>query len=180
MESKPSVASLTVKTSHVLPPDTNGHGTLFGGELMAHIDDVAAISATRHARKPVVTASTDSVDFLHPVKEGDTICLEAFVTWTHNTSMEVFVKAVTENLLTGDRKVCTTAFLTMVAIGEDKRPTTVPSVYPESEEEKLLHEGAPERAALRKERRKQSKQVANSFGTNFPWNEKSRFGKNPF
>ncbi|WP_186575927.1 acyl-CoA thioesterase [Aquibacillus kalidii] len=179
MEPKPCVASLTVKNSHVLPPDTNSYGTLFGGKLMAHIDDVAAIAATRHARRPVVTASTDSVDFLYPVKEGDTICLEAFVTWTHQTSMEVFVKAVTENLVSGDRKICATAFITMVALDENKRPTEVPGVYPESEDEKWLHKDAARRAEIRRERRKNSKQMASSFGTSFPWNETSRFGDDP-
>ncbi|WP_082232546.1 acyl-CoA thioesterase [Halobacillus massiliensis] len=169
MESKSCKHSLTVKNSHVLPPDTNSHGTLFGGKLMAHIDDVAAIAAVRHCRKPVVTASTDSVDFLQPVFEGDTICLEAFVTWTHNTSMEVFVKAITENLLTGDRKVCTTAFLSMVAVDENNQPTPVPPVKPESEEEKWLHEGAARRHEYRKARRKESKELAEMFGTDLPW-----------
>ncbi|MFP7492659.1 acyl-CoA thioesterase [Terribacillus saccharophilus] len=169
MKSKPCIASLTVKTSHVLPPDTNSHGTLFGGTLMSHIDDVAAIAAYRHARQLVVTASTDSVDFLAPVKEGDTICVEAFVTWTNNTSMEVFVKAVTEDLRTGDRKVSATAFVTMVALGEDNQPIVVPEVFPESPEEKWLHDGAPQRAAYRKERRKRSKEMAVAFGTDYPW-----------
>src|SRR5699024_12182788 len=86
MESKPCIDSLTVKTSNVLPPHTNAYGTLFGGKLMEHIDDVAAISAARHARSTVVTASTDSVDFLNPVKEGDTICVEAFVRSEEHTS----------------------------------------------------------------------------------------------
>lgn len=63
MEKKPSSNSKTVKTAQILPPDANAYGTLFGGKLMAHIDDVAAIAAVRHARKSVVTASTDSVDF---------------------------------------------------------------------------------------------------------------------
>ncbi|WP_182200803.1 acyl-CoA thioesterase [Paraliobacillus salinarum] len=175
MEPKPSVASLSVKNSHVLPSDTNGHGTLFGGQLMAYIDDIAAISATRHARKLVVTASIDSVDFLHPVKEGDTICLEAFVTYAHRTSMEVFVKAVTENLLTGERKVCANAFITMVAIDENSQPTTVPEVYPESEEEKWLYREAEERMKMRRERRKVAKEMSERFGTAFPWNETSRF-----
>lgn len=168
---KPCSESLTVKTSHVLPPDTNTHGTLFGGKLMAHIDDVAAIAAVRHARQLVVTASTDSVDFLQPVREGDSICMEAFVTWTHNTSMEVFVKAVTEDLLTGKRKVCTTAFLTFVAIDEEGTPIPVPQVYPVTEHEKKLHENGALRAAHRKERRKQSKELAEEFGTSFPWNK---------
>ncbi|PKR77210.1 acyl-CoA thioesterase [Halalkalibacillus sediminis] len=170
MKAKPCINSLTVRNSHVLPPDTNSHGTLFGGRLMAFIDDVGAIAATRHARMPVVTASTDSVDFLNPVYEGDTICLEAFVTWTHNTSMEIFVKAITENLLTGKRKVCTTAFLTMVAVDENGKPTKVPSVYPESEEEKWLHDGAEKRAEYRKARRDDSKMLAKKFGTSLPWN----------
>lgn len=169
MEAKPCIQSLTVKNSFVLPPDTNGHGTLFGGQLMRYMDDVAAIAATRHARTPVVTASTDSVDFLVPVEEGSTICLEAFVTWTSTTSMEVFVKAITENLLTGERTVCTTAFLTMVAVGEDGTPLEVPPVYPESSEEKWLNAGAAERADYRKKRRKESKMLAERFGADFPW-----------
>lgn len=68
LSSRPASASLTIKESIVLPPDTNHHGTIFGGKLMAYIDDVATIAATKHSRRPVVTASTDSVDFLHPVK----------------------------------------------------------------------------------------------------------------
>src|SRR5699024_4620107 len=145
MESKPCIKSLAVKTAYVLPPDTNQHGTLFGGILMAYIDDIAGISAQRHARLPVVTASTDSVDFLEPVKEGDSICVEAFVTWTHNTSMEIFVKAVTENLLTGDRNVSATAFITCVAVDHNGKPIPVPDVYPQTAEERHLHEGAPKR-----------------------------------
>ncbi|HLS08651.1 acyl-CoA thioesterase [Lentibacillus sp.] len=170
MDKKPCRDSFAVKTSHVLPPDTNNHGTLFGGKLMAHIDDIAAIAAVRHARKPVVTASTDSVDFLAPVREGDSVCVEAFVTWTHHTSMEVFVKVVTEDLLTGHRKVCTTAFLTFVAVDADGKPIAVPQVYPVSAQEKQLNESAPERAAQRKKRREHSKEVAATFGTDYPWN----------
>lgn len=154
-----------------MPPDTNTYGTLFGGKLMAHIDDVAAIAAMRHARKPVVTASTDSVDFLSPVKEGDSICIEAFVTWTHQTSMEVFVKVVTEDLISGTRTVCSTAFLTFVAINESGRPIPVPQVYPETEQEKLLHEQAPIRAEHRNNRRKQSREMGSTFGTDFPWDK---------
>ena len=159
----------TFKASHVLPPDTNNHNTLFGGKLMAHIDDVAALAAMKLARGPVVTASTDSVDFLHPIKVNDEVSLEAFVTWTHHTSMEVFVKIVAEDLITGERTVCATSFLTFVAIGKDGRPTPVPKIVPETEEEKFLHQGAPERAANRKQRRDRSKQLAALLGTKRPW-----------
>lgn len=169
MEKKPCIDSLVVKNSHVLPTDTNNHGTLFGGQLMAYMDDVAAIAATRHARNPVVTASTDSVDFLYPVNAGDAICLEAFVTWTRNTSMEIFVKAVTEELLSGKRAVCATAFMTFVAVDDQNNPIQVPTVYPETEEEQWLHDGAAKRAEQRKERRGVSKEFAKKFGTDFPW-----------
>jgi len=160
MEEKSCSQSYTVKTTHVLPPDTNALGTLFGGKLMAHIDDVAAIAATRHARKQVVTASTDSVDFLAPVKVGHFISVEAFVTWTHRTSMEVFVKVMTEDVESGNKTICTTAFLTFVALNEDGVPTAVPGVYPETDQEKTLHQGAAARAEYRNERRKEAKKMA--------------------
>lgn len=164
MEEKPSSNSKTVKTAQILPPDANAYGTLFGGKLMAHIDDVAAISAVRHARKSVVTASTDSVDFLEPVKVGDSICVEGIVTAVHNTSMEVFVKVVKEGLLTAEKTVCATAFLTFVALGEDGKPTAVPRIYPETEQEKILFEGAALRRERRNERRKESQRMAKLFG----------------
>lgn len=163
MEAKPCSQSRAIKTTLVLPPDTNYHGTLFGGKLLAHIDDVASIAALKHARKQVVTASTDSVDFLSPVTVGHTITIEGFVTWTHKTSMEVFVKVVTENVITNEEKICNTAFLTFVALGEDGKPDLVPPVYPETEHEKLLHESAPERAEQRRKRRKRSKEFAKEF-----------------
>jgi acyl-CoA hydrolase len=161
--------SRTVKSRIVLPPDTNTYGTLFGGKLMADIDDVAAIAATRHARKHVVTASSDSVDFLHPIKEGYSICLEAFVSWTHRTSMEVFVKVIAENLLTGERKVSAVSFLTFVAVDEEGNPVPVPKIIPETEEEKWLHTYAPERAEARRKRRDESKRMAKEFGIKKPW-----------
>src|SRR5690625_7296997 len=127
---------------------------------MAHIDDVAAIAAVRHARQSVVTASTDSVDFLLPVQVGDSICIEGFVTYVHNTSMEVFVKVIKEGLLTAEKSVRATAFLTFVAYGEDGKPAVVPRVYPETEQGKMLHGGAEVRRVHRNERRKESKRMA--------------------
>lgn len=161
--------SFVVKTSFVLPPDTNTYGTLFGGKLMAYIDDVAAISATRHARKTVVTASTDSVDFLHPIYEGNSVCLEAYVTYTGNTSMEVFVKVIAENLLTGERNICAVSFLTMVAVDENGKPSQVPQVIPQTKEEQQLHESAKNRAQLRKNRKKENEGMAALFSTSLPW-----------
>ena len=163
MEKKPISNSKTVKTALILPPDANAYGTLFGGKLMAHIDDVAAIAAVRHARKSVVTASTDSVDFLQPVKVGETISVEGFVSHVHNTSMEVFVKVEKEGLMSAEKSVCATAFLTFVALDEDGKPTPVPKIYPETTFEKMLFEGAPLRRERRNERRLESQKMAKLF-----------------
>lgn len=171
MQPKPCSNSLAIKTTHVHPPDTNVHGTLFGGRLLAHIDDLAAIAAVKHCRKPVVTASIDSVDFLTPVRAGDAISMEAFVTWTRNTSMEVFVRVITENLVTEEKKVCNTAFLTFVAIDENGKPTPVPPVYPETDYEKSLHESAPERVEQRDQRRQKSKNFAKQVGADYIWDQ---------
>ncbi|MBN1832891.1 MAG: acyl-CoA thioesterase [Deltaproteobacteria bacterium] len=165
MNPKPISESRAVKTAIVLPPDTNNLGTMFGGKVMAYIDDTAGLSAMRHSRMTVVTASTDSVDFLHPIRSDHAICLESFVTWTHKTSMEVFVKIMGEDLRTGKRTVCATAFLTSVALDEKGKPHPVPGVIPETELEKRLYDTAPARARIRNKRRKESQALAKDFGT---------------
>ncbi|MGJ9382620.1 acyl-CoA thioesterase [Salipaludibacillus neizhouensis] len=152
--------SRVVKTGRVFPQDTNNHNTLFGGKLIRDIDDLASISAARHCRKECVTASIDSVDFLHPIRQTDSVCLESHVSWTGRSSMEIFVKVVAEDLLTADRRVAATSFLTFVALDEEGKPTDVPPIKPESEEEIYLHDTAPERARLRKVGRQQSKKLA--------------------
>jgi acyl-CoA hydrolase len=171
MQPKTVNQSRAIKASMVFPPDTNNHGTMFGGKVMAYIDDIAAISAIRHARMPVVTASTDSVDFLYPIRRGQSVCLESFVTWTHKTSIEVFVKVVGEDLITGERNVCATAFLTFVAVDEHGRPQPIPPVVPETDLEKRLYQEAPERAQVRRERRKHSKAIAEMFGVSTIWED---------
>ncbi|MGG0736776.1 acyl-CoA thioesterase [Niallia taxi] len=155
--------SLVVKTSIVFPTDTNTYGTLFGGKLMAYIDDTAAIAAMRHARKHIVTASTDSVDFLHPIQEGNSVCLEAFVTYTGTSSMEVFVKVTSEDLLSGEKHLCALSFLTMVAIDEHGKPTAVPQVVPQTEEEISLFESGKVRAQMRRNRKAETQELARKY-----------------
>ncbi|WP_052476375.1 acyl-CoA thioesterase [Cohnella kolymensis] len=140
-------------TELVLPTDTNVHGTMFGGALMHYIDKISAIAAMRHANKPVVTASTDSLDFLSPIRMGEAVELEAFVTWTRRSSMEVYVVVRAENLFTGERRVTVTAFSTFVALNDQGKPTAVPTVQPENDAERKLHETAPERYEQRMKRR---------------------------
>lgn len=157
------------KTSRVFPSDVNNHNTLFGGKLMAYVDDIASIAASKHCRRSVVTASTDSVDFLHPIRPTDSVCMEAFVTWTGHSSMEVFVKIIKEDLMSGERKIAATSFLTFVALDEQKKPITVPAVIPESEEEMKLFETAPKRAEMRRIRREESKKFAGFLTVTQPW-----------
>ncbi|MEZ5357280.1 MAG: acyl-CoA thioesterase [Candidatus Zixiibacteriota bacterium] len=163
MEAKTVAQSRTVKAMLVLPPDSNVLGTMFGGKVMNYIDDIASIAAYRHARQQVVTASTDSVDFLRPILVGEMVCMEAFVSWTHNTSMEIFVNIISEDLKTGARKICATSFLTFVAIDEHGKTQPVEPIVPESEFEKELYATAPARYERRMERRDHSKQLAKKF-----------------
>jgi acyl-CoA hydrolase len=169
MKPKTCNESRVVRTGRIFPNDVNNHNTLFGGRLMSDMDMIASISAVRHARKEVVTASTDSVDFLSPITQQDSVCIESFITWTGTSSMEVFVKVIAENLMTGNRKIAATAFLTFVALDEDGRPTKVPEIIPETEEEKKLFETGKARAEKRKEHRKNSKELASYFTTEKPW-----------
>jgi len=169
LEQRFAKESRCYKTSRVFPTDVNNHNTLFGGKLMAYIDDIASISASKHCRRSVVTASTDSVDFLYPIRPTDSVCLESFVTYTGKSSMEVFVKVMTEDLKTAERRIAATSFLTFVALDENKRPVAVPQVVPESEEEKRLNETAEDRAEFRRIRREKSKNFSGHLTTKFPW-----------
>jgi acyl-CoA hydrolase len=169
MEARYMKESRCFKTARVFPNDVNGHNTLFGGTLMAYIDDIASISATKHCRRLVVTASTDSVDFLMPIEMTSSVSLESFVTWTGRTSMEVFVKVIEEDLLSGERNIAATSFLTFVALDENRRPVPVPKVIPETEEEKRLHETGAVRAEMRRRRREESKKFADYLRIRYPW-----------
>lgn len=152
MEKLAMSASKIVQTRLVLPPDTNHLNTIFGGRILAYIDEIGALCAMKHAKSTVVTASIDSVDFLSPAKAGDALTLEAFVTYTGRTSMEIYVKVVAKDLINQQERLTTESFLTMVAVDEQGKPRPVPQVYPETEEEKILFESAPFRRENRKQR----------------------------
>ncbi|WP_253948270.1 acyl-CoA thioesterase [Priestia megaterium] len=166
---KYSKESRVIRTSRVFPNDVNNHNTLFGGKLMSDIDMVASISAARHSRSGCVTASTDSVDFLSPIGVTDSVCFEAYVSWTGKSSMEVFVKVVAEDLMSGSRRMAATAFLTFVALDKSGKSTMIPRIIPETEEEKKLFQTAEERAEARKSRREKSKDLADYLTTDKPW-----------
>ena len=110
----------------VLPTHTNNHDTCFGGQIAAWADICAGISANRYCRRPVVTASMDELHFLRPVKRGMVVLLQSQVNQSWSTSLEVGVRIVAEDPVTGERMHCCSAYLTFVALASDSRPTRVP------------------------------------------------------
>jgi acyl-CoA hydrolase len=133
---KPAAASHVDITHLVMPSDANTHGTAFGGMVMQWSDLAAAMAAMRHARLPVVTASIDQLSFLAPIRIGQMAILHARVNAVFDTSMEVGVEVTSEDPLTGERRKCCDAYFTFVALGADDRPTQVPPLLTESEEER--------------------------------------------
>jgi len=129
----------------VLPNDANTLGNILGGKVMHLIDVAGAISAQRHCRSLLVTASVDSLDFVHPIKVGQLIILRAFVTRAFNTSLEVEVNVFSEDYLTGERRQTSSAFVTYVAVDQDGRPKKVPPIAPVTAEEKRRFREALER-----------------------------------
>ena len=112
----------------VYPEDTNSQGTLFGGHALSLMDRLAFIVASRFTRLPVVTACSEKVEFRAPVKQGELVELVGTVADVGRTSLRVRIEMFREDLLTGDRSVCTTGEFVMVAVGEDGRPTEIPPV----------------------------------------------------
>lgn len=149
LAARPCKQSQVEMTEMVLPNDTNRLGNLLGGRLMHMIDIAAAIAAARHTNRVCVTASVDDLHFLHPIKEGEVIILQASVNRAFHTSMEVGVRVTKENLLTGQRKHTNTAYLTFVATDDDGRPVSVPPVKPESKDEQRRYRDAARRRQLR-------------------------------
>ena len=153
MNPVPMSQSRTIQTKLVLPPDTNHHHSIFGGRVLAYIDEIAAIAAMKHAKSEVVTASIDSVDFVSPAYAGDVLELEATVTSTGRSSMEVYVRVISRNLITSEERLTTESFVTMVAIDENGKTSPVPPVFPETESERRLFDTGPQRREHRKAKR---------------------------
>ena len=132
---KPVSASRTEMTEVVLPQDANVFGNILGGRVMHLVDIAAAITAHRHCRSIAVTASVDHIDFRNPIRIGEVIMLKASLNRAFHTSMEIGVKVFSEDILTGEKKHTTSAYVTFVALDEDHRPKPVPPVIPETAED---------------------------------------------
>lgn len=153
MKPKSCSCSQTQMTELVLPPDTNAHGTVFGGRVLQWIDVAGAIAAMRHAERKVVTASIDDMHFVVPIGLGDTVVLKASVNFVNRSSMEVGVRVEKENPLKGTSEHAATAYLTYVALDDASQPTPIPDVAPQREEEKRRYKNAQTRRAFRLKRR---------------------------
>jgi len=155
--------SKTVKESQVimhelvLPNDTNLLGNILGGRVMHLMDICAAMSAYKHARRPVVTASVDHLDFLAPAKKGDIVILRSSVNYIHKTSMEVGVRIEAETPLTGEVRHTATAYLTFVALNDNNKPMKIPDILPETEKEKYRYNEGKKRSLVRRKRLKEIK-----------------------
>lgn len=148
--------SQVVMTEIVLPGDGNALGTAFGGKVMQWIDICAAISAMRHARKVVVTASMDALHFHAPIRVGEIVHLRAKVNAAFRHSMEVGVEVFSEEQLTGVRKHTCSALLTFTALDAEGRPSPVPPLLLQSEEERKVQQAAEKRREERLARRRES------------------------
>src|SRR5436309_550252 len=137
-----------------LPTDANGLGHVLGGKVMHLVDLAAALAAIRHARRPVVTASIDYMNFLHPIQIGQLILLRSSVNRVFRTSMEVGVKVFVEDLRTGAVRHTSSAYLTFVAIDPSGNRVPIPPVIPETDEEKRRFEEAARRRDYRLEMRR--------------------------
>ena len=152
METKALKDTQVIMHELVLPNDTNLLGNVLGGRVMHLMDMCAAMSAYKHARTAVVTASVDQLDFLAPVKMGDIMILKSSVNYTGKSSMEVGVRIESENTKTGAIYHTSSAYLTFVSLNDNGKPQRVPMVTPETDVEKQRFEEGRVRHEERKRR----------------------------
>lgn len=135
-ESRPMSYSVGQITTFVMPHMQNVRGDLFGGELMALVDQAAAVAAIRHAGGPAVTASIERVDFRERIPVGALVTCAATVDFVGNSSMDISVEVYAEQVSSGEKRHTHTAHVVFVAVGDDGRPKRVPRLVPETSEER--------------------------------------------
>ncbi len=145
-----TVKETAIVVSHfVTPQDANYYGNVHGGVIMRLIDEAGGVVAARHSHANTVTASVDRIDFHNPAYIGEILSLKASLNLVGRTSMEVGVKVETENIMTGEKRHIASAYLTYVALDNNRKPVEVPPIIPESEIEKLRYKQAISRRELR-------------------------------
>ena len=148
MKTKTPSESLAVTTRVVLPNDTNMLDNLYGGNLLHWMDNIAAISAHRHCKRVVVTASVNHVEFRKSIALGSTVTLEAKVSRAFTSSMEVFIDVFVEDPITGKQEKSNEAIYTFVAVDQNGSAIEVPQIVPETDLEKKRFDAALRRRQL--------------------------------
>jgi acyl-CoA hydrolase len=148
MQAKFPSQSLTILTDMVLPGETNPLNNLFGGELLARMDRAASIAARRHSRRITVTASVNHVAFNKSIPLGSVVTVEAKVSRSFKTSMEIFIDVWIEDRESGNKTKANEAIYTFVAVDDTGRPVEVPPIEPQTEEEKSRYDAALRRKQL--------------------------------
>lgn len=138
-DSRPMSYSVGQITTFVMPHMQNVRGDLFGGELMALVDQAAAVAAIRHAGGPAVTATIERVDFRERIPVGALVTCAATVDFVGNSSMDITVEVYSEQVSSGEKRHTHTAHVVFVAIGDDGRPKRVPRLIPNTDEERERH-----------------------------------------
>lgn len=149
-ESRPMSYSRGELTTFVMPNMQNVLGDLFGGDLMALVDQAAAIAAIRHAGGPAVTKSIDRLDFHHPIPVGALVTCCSAVDYVGNSSMHITVEVYSEQIATGERRHTHTAHVVFVAIDRNRTPKRVPRLVAETAEEAARYEAGRERHEARR------------------------------
>ena len=148
MSSKTPSQSKAILTEIVLPNDTNNLNNLMGGRLLHWMDIAAAITAHRHCNRTCVTAAVNNVSFEHPIPRGSIVTLEANMSRSFNSSMEIFIDVWIEDKLSGNKTKCNEAIYTFVAVDSMGKPTKVADITPQTELEKKRFDGALRRRQL--------------------------------
>ncbi len=140
----------TTTVQIVMPQHCNGYAKprLFGGQIMAWIDVIGAVAARRYTQRAVTTVCIDNLTFLKPAYLNNTVVQEAVVTWTGRTSLEVRVDSMVERL-DGTRELINRAYAVFVALDDEDRPTAIPMLEPETDEEKQEFRAAEQRRQIR-------------------------------
>ena len=148
MNAKTPSESRTITTDMVMPSETNHLNHLFGGELLARMDRAAYITARRHSRRIAVTASVNHVAFNTAIPVGSVVTIEAQISRTFKTSMEIFIDVYIEDRISGIRTKANEAIYTFVAVDDTLKPVEVSPIEPETEIEKQRYDAALRRRQL--------------------------------
>ncbi|WP_027182767.1 acyl-CoA thioesterase [Desulfovibrio inopinatus] len=158
MQARPISYSRIVSPQRMMPQDANPAGNVHGGVILRYIDMTASIVAIRHAGKVVVTASIDRMDFLTPSYVGEMCTFMASCNYVGRTSMEIGVRVQSENLISGETRHAGSAYLTFVALDEMKRPTAVPQLILENDQDRRRFAEAQMRREMRLAERKRERE----------------------